>query len=144
MAPFDLSEIEEPTFDPIPAGKYKMTISDAEWKVFNSGAEGWNLQTKVLAGDYEGRVVFHTVVFPQPDADPEKATKQLGFIKSFLLGIGYDNSELREFDPESETTELVNREFAGTVGIQKATDEYPAQNRIRKFEALEGEASILP
>lgn len=144
-APFDLSEIEEPKFDPIAAGKYRMMISEAEWKTFNSGAEGWNLQTKVTAGDCEGRVVFHTVVFPKEGADPEKAQTQLGFIKSFLLGVGYENEELRDFDAEAETEELLNREFIGTVSIQKGTEEYPdPQNRIKKFATLSEEESILP
>ena len=69
-------------FDPIPEGDYDLTIIKAEEKKTKSGDNMVNITTEVVGGEYEGRKVFHNVVFLP------KEHKAAGMSKHFLHVIG--------------------------------------------------------
>lgn len=50
------------TFEPIPAGEYEAYLHNVEFKTFNSGNTGYNLEFTVAEGQYQGRKVFDNLV----------------------------------------------------------------------------------
>ena len=82
-------------FDPIPEGDYDLTIIKAEEKKTKSGDNMVNITTEVVGGEYEGRKVFHNVVFLPKDH------RAAGMSKHFLKVIGQPFEGVVEVDPEA-------------------------------------------
>lgn len=115
--------------EPIPPDTYMATIVKAEAGVSNAGNEKVDLQWKIDGGDYDGRIVFDSLVFTE---------NSLFRVKNTLLGLGFPKDFKGDIDPES----LVGEAAEIVVDIQpgNGTDEngepYPARNRVKKVKAV--------
>jgi hypothetical protein len=64
MPRIDFTNIDEAQgFEPLPAGQYRVVISDVEEKATKSGDEMWNLSLTVLDGEHRDRLLYDRIVF---------------------------------------------------------------------------------
>lgn len=122
-------------FSPIPAGEYITQIVKSEVKDTKAGNGGKRLvlQEKVMEGDYAGRLVFVGLnIVNQNPVAMEIANKEL---KSICEACGKGNHELQD------SAELHMIPHKITVAIKPADANWPEQNIVKKYEALEGTAA---
>lgn len=132
------------TFEPIPAGKYLMEVTDyregkASETAKNPGATtiSWELTVAddgYNPDEYVGRKVFENQTI---------VDNSLWRLKAFLGACGFDVSGEIDFDPD----EVVNSTLVCKVGVQKGRknretgEEYDPRNVIRSFHAVDDEVS---
>jgi hypothetical protein len=150
----DFTGVEgQQTFDPIPAGKYVVEVTDyreghasKEAKNPDAPTISWELTVEsTLAGDtvihdrrsgkdvkVEGRKVWENMTIVE---------NSFWRLKAMLEACGFDVSGEIDFDPE----EVLNQRMMVKVGIQRGRknpetgEEYDPRNTIRSFHSLEDE-----
>lgn len=148
----DFSNVEgQKTFEPIPAGKYIVEVTDyregqASEQAKNAGATtvSWELTVESTAsGDttierggnelkVEGRKLWENMTLVQ---------NSFWRLKSFLEACGFDVSGEIDFDPD----EVLNSRLTVKVGIQKGRknpetgEEYDPRNVVRSFHPVDDE-----
>lgn len=121
-------------FEPIPAGKYQVQVTDyrqgnASENAKNPGAPTISWELTIMDGEYEGRKVWENMTIVEAS---------LWRLKAFLEAAGFEVDGEIDFDPD----EVVNTELVAKVGIQKARknpetgEEYDARNTVKGFYAL--------
>jgi Protein of unknown function (DUF669) len=133
--------------DPLPTGKYRVAITDAELR--DSQSSEWqyvNFEFTVQEGKYEGRRVWTNATL---------APHALWTIKGLLEAVGYETTG-GEFDIELD--DLMNRELLVKVNFLKAGKvkqkdgserDLDDRNEVKRFYKLDSEAaktggSLLP
>lgn len=120
--------VEARDFEPVPRGKYLVSISDGELKECgpdskNPGKPYAALETTVQGGPYEGRKIFTNVML-----FPDKNGKMISAMN--LLTATGKVARLR-------TSEFVEHVLGTDVVVQvtvtKETEKYPAKNEIRGY-----------
>lgn len=126
-----LSEASGEVFQPIPAGMYKLRITNVSEVVTgpkskNPGSPMLKIQTKVTADNDTGadKVLFMNIMLPTPAMELDKRTMSINRIKRLLLACGLDKA-VDEFD----TTDLVGCEFKGVVTLEENNGQ--KQNQIQ-------------
>lgn len=150
----DFTDVQgQQTFDPIPAGKYLVEVTDyreghASEAAKNPGAPtiSWELTVEsTVAGDevltdrdgkdikVAGRKVWENMTLVEAS---------FWRLKAFLEACGFDVSGEIDFDPE----EVLNTQLVAKVGIQKGRknketgEEYDPRNTVKSFHSVdEGE-----
>lgn len=124
MPKYNFDDVEVPSFDPLPRGKYPLEVTDAEFKQSNSGNDMLSLELTVMEEheEYAGRKVFHNLVFTD---------NSMGFVKAFLISLGADTATLSEIDFEEEVEEFVGMQLLAVVKVTKDQDGEP-QNAISR------------
>lgn len=115
-------------FVPIAAGKYIAAITSSEMKETKAKTGHYlNLQVKIMEGDSKGKIIFDllNLVNPNPVA-VEIANKRLNSICKACRLRGVEDSE-----------ELHGIDMAITVGVEEATADWPAKNKILGYADLE-------
>lgn len=114
-------------YDPIPAGKYHMHVFEIVQNRNKLDTGSYlKVEFQVLDGPHENRRVFYLFNVDHPnDQTVEIAQKELAQLTE---AVGLDGF--------SDTDELLNQPFIGTVGIRRDLD-YGAQNTMRGFSRLE-------
>lgn len=147
----DFTNVEgQQTFDPIPAGKYLVEVSDyrestASEAAKNPGAPtiSWELTVESTAtGEthiqdrsgkeikVEGRKVWENMTIVE---------NSFWRLKAFLEACGFDVSGEIDFDPE----EVLNTQLIVKVGIQKGRknketgEEYDPRNTVKSFHSAD-------
>lgn len=124
------------SFDPIPAGWYKVAIDnydDAEVRnagKLPAGTPGTNWQFVVDGGEHDGRKLW-TNHWHHP--------KTLGFMKGMLLATEeFTEDELNgQVDLHSIRDRALGKTLAARVKVRKATDQYDARNEIGAFKPVD-------
>ena len=128
----DFTDVQgQMAFEPIPAGKYKVTVSDykqgeASAAAKNPGAPTISWQLTVAEGEYEGRTIWENMTIVE---------NSLWRLKAFLTACGFDVSGEIDFDPD----EVLNSELVARVAIQKGRknpetgEEYDPRNQVKAF-----------
>lgn len=132
----DLTETQETSFDPIPAGKYRLQIQEATLHDTQAGT-GQYIKTTfmVVEGQCEGRKIFHNFNIVNPN---EKAQQiGLGQLKSLLVKSGRTSFKLGS--PE----DLAGICVWASVGIKTST-EYNDQNVVKSFVTAPESGTTLP
>ena len=128
MPVIDFSDVKG--LEPIPAGEYLATIVHAEEKVSSAGNDMINLRWKVEEEEFEGRIVFDSMVF---------TTAALFRVKNTLRGLGFPKSFQGEVIPE----DLIGKSATIVVDIEQSTEVdddgelYPPRNRVKKVRSLD-------
>lgn len=119
-------------FTPIPANEYISQIVKSEVKdTKNKDGKRLVMQEKILEGEYKGRIVFIGLNIINPNSTAvEIAHKELRSICDACGKAVVENSEELHMIPHKIT-----------VGIRPANANYPEQNVIKKYEALDGSAA---
>lgn len=112
------------SYDPIPAGLYEATISNAELKDSKSGGKYINVRYDITGPAHAGRVVFGmlNVSNPNPKAE-EVGRQQLG---SLISAIGLDKL--------SDTDQLIGGQLIIKLTVEES-EKYGAQNRVQGFRS---------
>jgi len=146
MPLLDLTEREDASFEPIPAGKYRASVFEAEERATGGGGklpEGtpmiaiqWKLEEALFdAGmNIENRRVFSQNVVPpkEIDGEPYKNYKMMnGIIFRLLESIGYTEAELSSGDFELDYDDMKGREAILTVGRYTYKDPDTAEETVR-------------
>jgi hypothetical protein len=132
---FDVNAMPAKTggnFEPLPAGWYTATISQAELKDTKAGTGQYiKLRYDITGPSHQGRVVFGNLNIKNPSPEAEKIGRaDLGEI---MRAIGLGNV--------SDTDQLIG----GQLGIKLAIKEdaqYGASNEVKGFKSLTG--SVAP
>lgn len=102
-------------FDPFPPGEYDLVIKNTEEKTTEKGFPMVNVTCEVAAGEYEGRKLFHNVVFLPPKNDDGTPRKGAGISLHFLHAIG----EPYEGEFETDPVLWIGRKFTAQVMIEE-------------------------
>lgn len=132
---FDVNAMPAKTggnFDPLPAGWYTATISQAELKDTKAGTGQYiKLRYDITGPSHQGRVVFGNLNIKNPNPKAEEIGRaDLGEIMR-AIGLG----------KVSDTDELIG----GQLGIKLAIKEdaqYGASNEVKGYKSLTG--SVAP
>jgi hypothetical protein len=123
MPTVDFTNVEEMSFDPLPAGEYLLRVVEAEERE-GPTAPYINLRMEVVDGDYAGRSIFEILSLSE---------KALFRLKGFMLAAGYEDEELAgsiEFDPD----DFLEVEVLAQVK-QRKDNNGEMRNRVNKFSA---------
>ena len=115
-------------FSPLPVGEYLCVISDCELRETNDGTGKYlSLKWQVMEGDYEGRIFFENINIQNKS---EKATQiglsVLGEISKCIM------------TKISKTEDLIDKICTVSLGIQPASGQYEASNKVKKHFMYEG------
>lgn len=116
------------SFEPIPAGQYTVAVVKSEMKETKAKTGHYlNLQFKVQEGDFAGRVLFDmlNLINPNPVA-VEIANKKLN---ALCAACG-----LRDVE---DSEEFHGVPFQATVGVEEATADWPAKNKMVAYLAAD-------
>ena len=118
-------------FAPIPAGDYTVSIKDAELKPTKDGSGQYiKLKLQVQAPAHVGRVIFSNLnIRNKSQAAETIGRQQLGAIMR-ALGLA----------SVSDTDQLIGATIGIKVAIKEAQNGYEAQNEVKAYKALTGNA----
>ena len=129
----NLNDLPEQTndFAPIPAGDYTVSIKDAELKPTKDGSGQYiKLKLQVQAPAHVGRVIFSNLnIRNKSQAAETIGRQQLGAIMR-ALGLA----------SVSDTDQLIGATIGIKVAIKEAQNGYEAQNEVKAYKALTGNA----
>jgi Protein of unknown function (DUF669) len=92
---FDTEREEGSSYDLVPAGKYPAEIEDARMAVTKNGnGQMVNLRWKIVAGEYENRVVFQSILIQHTSADAQKFGRQRFKDLAVACGITHPITDL--------------------------------------------------
>lgn len=126
---------ESSSFDPLPAGWYSATISDAELKQTKSGTGQYiRVRYDITGPTHQGRVVFGNInIRNQNPAAEEIGRQQLGEI---MRAIGLARV--------SDTDQLIGGSLKIKLTIREADGQYDASNEVKGFKAMSGAMPSQP
>lgn len=120
---FNLSEMDTATT--IPEGNYTLTISEASVEVTKNGkGEYLKLKCQVIGPTNAGFVIFQNINIVNPSTEAEKIGRRE--LAKLMQAISIDTLY--------DTDQLLGSVFTANVKIQKATDDYDAQNYITGYK----------
>ena len=130
---FNVNELPEGggAFDPIPAGWYTATISDASLETTKAGNGQYiKVRYDVTGPSHEGRVVFGNFNIRNPNSKAEEiGRQQLGDLMR-ATGIA----------AVTDTDQLIGLNCQIKVAIRKS-DEYGDQNEVKGWKSISGSAA---
>jgi hypothetical protein len=133
---FDVNELPQGNggnFEPLPAGWYSVTISQAELKATKAGNGQYiKLRYDVTGPTHQGRVVFGNLNIKNANPKAEEiGRQQLGDIMR-AIGLG----------KVTDTDQLIG----GQIGIKleiKQDEQYGAGNEVKGFKSLSGSSAPM-
>ena len=116
-------------FDPLPAGWYLATITDASIQKTKSGTGSYiKIRYDITGPTHQGRVVFGNLNIKNPNPKAEKiANEDLGDI---MRAIG-----LARVD---DTDQLVGHNLSIKLSVKPAADGYDPGNEVKGFKSVDG------
>lgn len=138
----DLSEIEisspEPSnFECLPPGKYRVLISQADYKTTSRGdGKRIPLTLSVLGGEYAGRLIFEGLNVENPNATAQLIGRQR--LKEILDAVNIKDTDFRNTDlieGEIVVAHVVRNLVKDPVEREKYGDKNGNQNSVSRFSA---------
>jgi len=133
---FDAADLPEgnSSYDPIPAGWYTTTITDAELRDTKNGTGQYiAIRYDITGPEHQGRVVFGNLNIKNASQKAEEiGRQQLG---ELMRSIGLARV--------TDTDELIGGQLQIKVSIRKS-EEYGDQNEVKGFKALAGAMAAAP
>lgn len=129
----DFTDVQAPSFEPLPAGWYHVAVTD--WNAVETknegklpaGTPGINWEFTVQSGDYENRRVWENHWLHQ---------NTLGFLKSLLAATGnYTEEQLSGPMPGFDPQDVIGAELAVKLSIRKS-EQYGDSNQVRQYRKL--------
>lgn len=126
----DIPEEEKREFEPLPAGWYTATITDAGLRDTKAGTGSYIWMRFDITGPaHQGRVVFANITRTNPNPKAEEiGRQQLGEV---MRAIGVQKL--------SDTDQLLGANLSIKLTI-KDSPEYGLKNEVQAFKAIEGSA----
>ncbi len=111
-------------FDPIPAGKYLVVITNSQMKTTKNGkGEYLELEMEVLEGEYKGRKLWDRLTIKHPNELTVQIAK--GTLSSICRAVGV-------MQP-SDSVELHNLPLIASVGCKKRDDTGDLTNVVKGY-----------
>jgi hypothetical protein len=130
---FDVNELPQGTgnFEPLPAGWYTVTISEAELKSTKAGNGQYiKLRYDVTGPTHQGRVVFGNLNIKNPNPKAEEIGRQdLGNV---MRAIGLAKV--------TDTDQLIGGNLSIKLDV-KQDAQYGASNEVKGFKSVSGSAA---
>lgn len=129
---FDANDLPQGnTYEPLPAGWYTATITEAELKPTKDGSGQYiRVRYDITGPTHQGRVVFGNLNIKNASAKAEEiGRQQLG---ELMRAIGLARV--------TDTDQLIGGSLSIKLDVRPATDQYPAKNEVRGFKAITGAA----
>jgi len=124
MVLWDFSSDKESSFEPIPAGVYNVTVTEATLGETAKGDQRLKVTFAVIDGEYTGRKIFEGYMM----SGNEKAVQiGRGQVKSLLKVAGKDFNI-------TGADALVGIELAAVVKVQAGKDGYSDKNAVSSFK----------
>ncbi len=125
MFNFVTKDLPEGRYEPIPEGRYRLRIIDAEVRGNKAGnGEYLFIEWEVIGGEHEGRN-FRSYFTTEHEKSPKAVEIGLSRIRRML--------EALSMDALTDPMQLKNRDLDADVKINPPSDGYDASNDIRKF-----------
>ncbi len=132
---FDVNTLPQATnnYEPLPAGWYTVTITDAELKVTKDGNGQYiRIRYDVTGPSHQGRVVFGNLNIKNASAKAEEIGRmELG---NLMRAIGLARV--------TDTDQLVSKSLQIKLDIRPASGQYGPQNEVKGYKAIAG--SVAP
>ena len=121
-------------FEPIPAGWYNVSITNAEAKDTKAGNGVYiSVRFDVTGPTHEGRVVFTNLNIKNPNPKAEEIGRQQ--LDSMMRAIGVGKVE--------DTDQLVGGNCAVKVSIRRS-EEWGDSNEVKAYKAIDGSSPPMP
>jgi len=122
-------------FEPIPAGTYAATITQAELATTKAGTGQYiKLRYDITGPTHEGRVIFGNLNIRNPNPKAEEiGRQQLG---DLMRAIGLPSV--------NDTDQLIGGQCQIKVAIKPADGQYEAGNEVKGWKAVSGSAPPAP
>lgn len=131
---FDANEMPQGNsgnYEPLPAGWYTATITQAELKQTKNGSgEYIKLRYDITGPSHQGRVVFGNLNIKNASARAEEIGRQ--HLGELMRSIGLAKV--------TDTDQLIGGSLQIKIDIRAATEQYAAQNEVKGFKAITGSA----
>ena len=133
LGQINLSEIDAPSFEPIPNGTYKAVITDAFEKETNAGNGSYlALTIEIIEGEYAGRKVFDNLNLNNPNQKAVQIAQQT--LKAITVAINKTSVQTE--------ADLVNIPLAIKTKIRK-NEQYGDKAEVKAYLPLE-QAPVQP
>jgi hypothetical protein len=135
---FNVNElpVDEQNFDPLPAGWYTASISQAEVAKTKSGGEMIKLRWDILGPTHQGRVVFDNINIQ--NANPESERIGLKQLQKLLSAAGI--VDLGDTDQLISVTAQIQL----SVKESEYQGEKQVRNEIKRYKSLESGGAPMP
>lgn len=129
----DFDPTKEKSSSVIPAGKYRLVVAECALETSKAGTfQIVKVVAQVVGGEFQNRQIFCRYNFKWISAsaptDKQKQAVQIG------RGQFADLCKAVGLLKPTSCSELVGKLFVGTVKVRKETDEFDAQNELKKCE----------
>ena len=133
---FDSSTVkpdEGRDFTLIPVGtKCLMMITGSDVKDTKGGGSMASFEATIIEGPFEKRKVWPNFTLRNSNPEAEKIGRSQ--LSALCRAVGH-------VGPLNDTTDLHDKPFIGTIGIEKGTGGYQDKNKITKFSSVNGESA---
>jgi hypothetical protein len=132
MAEIGMFAVDEPGtestgFDPVPPGIYPLIISDSEVVLTKNGSGRYlKLIHQIIDGPLKGRKLFNNLNLWNANAQTVQIAKSQ--LNALCKACGFQPG----FQIQ-DSVELHNLPFKADVGLDKGSDEYAPQNKIKRY-----------
>ncbi len=119
------------TYEPLPAGWYTASITDAELRTTKDGSGQYiKVRYDITGPTHQGRVVFGNINIRNQSVKAEEiGRQQLG---ELMRAIGLARI--------TDTDQLIGGSLQIKLDVRAATEQYSAQNDVKGFKAISGSA----
>lgn len=125
LSGFNAGDHKDPTFEPLPEGKYLMIVESSELKPTKAGTgNGINIKLQVVSGKFKGRTMFHWINYTNPNEQAQK----IGRAELAMLCRAVNVLQPKD------TMELHNIPFCATIKVTPPRGQYEAGNKLTKAE----------
>lgn len=125
MSFLDVTNAQEPSFEPVPAGEYILQVEEAEVRD-TKDMTGQYISAKltIIGGEYDNRKVF--VMYNIKNKNQKAVEIGMGQLKALMKSAGMQNFVL------NSVGELCGLTFGAKLGI-KRSEEYDDKNVIKSY-----------
>ena len=112
----NMSEVKEASFEPVPAGNYRVAVSGCEYQISQSSSKPmWSMVFDIVDGEFAGRKLFAYWSFSE---------KAIPMTKGNIKAVNPAIAELTSFDPKkiAENGEMLGFEANARVVQEKGND----------------------
>ncbi len=128
---FDVNTLPQPTnnYEPLPAGWYTVTITDAELKATKDGSGQYiKVRYDITGPSHQGRVVFGNLNIKNASAKAEEIGRSQ--LAELMRAIGLARV--------TDTDQLVGGSLSIKLDIREGNGQYGPQNEVRGYKATSG------
>ena len=131
---FNFNGVEPSGFEIVPAGTYKVAVTDAFFSPTRDGAGQYmKVEFTIIEGHFENRKVFS--MYNLMNKNPQAVQIAMGQVVSMLIAMGYKKEELGELSKEDLLCKIDNKELQIKVGVRKS-EEWGDQNNVKGYKPI--------